>query len=257
MCAFPAKPGGEEGVRRMPERSVLRAGAMAAVVGAILALVFNILHPRATDAIDDPEAELRLVADSGIWLFDHVALLVAVLLAFFGLWAISRSFGREPAVSWARVAFVSAVVGATVLLVTLGIDGIGTKVMADEWAAAGGGSDTAAFFAARAVSETGFGLFTVSILAFFAVTPVLFGVAVLGDDTYPTWLGWAAVLSGVVGGIAGFVQAFAGISFAATFVLFPIASIVFTLWALVMGVMLWGKASALSVPGAVRATTTT
>src|SRR5262245_49140103 len=63
---------GPERMGHVPEQEAVRVGSIAAVVGAMLLLVFNILHPRGGDLHDQP-AQLRLIADSGIYRFDHVA----------------------------------------------------------------------------------------------------------------------------------------------------------------------------------------
>jgi len=81
-------------------------------------------------------------------------------------------------------------------------------------------------------------------------------VALRTDDTYPAWLGWVALLSGLVGGVAGFIQAFAGFTVVGTLVLFTIASIAFTVWLLIVGAMLWGKTSRAAVAPAVGASPT-
>lgn len=223
----------------MPDRLLFRVGSLSAIVGAALAIVFNLLHPRDSDALDNTEAQLQLIVDEDIWLFDHVMLLVAVILSFLGLIAIYRSVTGDTGLAWARLGVATAVAGAGVAVITIGIDGIAMNEIADNWDTA---SDQAPVLAAaEAVEEVGIGLFTVLILAFFGVVPLFFGLAVANGDVYPRWLGWVAVVAGVLGLVTGFVQAFDGLSTFTTFVLFPIASILFTLWLLYMGVLLWRK----------------
>ncbi len=50
----------------MPERTLTRIGAAAAVLGAVLGLVVNVLHPRVNDPANT-KAFLRQVAESTIW----------------------------------------------------------------------------------------------------------------------------------------------------------------------------------------------
>lgn len=223
----------------MPDRVLFRVGSVCAIVGATLGFVFNLLHPRDSDALDNTEQQLQLIVDEDIWLFDHVMLLVAVILSFLGLVAIYRSIKGDTGLAWARLGVATAVAGAGVAVITIGIDGIAMNEIADTWATS---SDPASVLAAaEVVEEVGISLFTVLILAFFGVVPLFFGLAVANSDVYPKWLGWVAVLAGVLGLVTGFVQAFDGLSTFTTLVLFPIASVLFTLWILYVGVLLWRK----------------
>ena len=64
----------------MPDRTTLRLGSGSAILGALLALVTNFLHPRLSD-YDDPVAEeLRVVAESDGWIAIHLGILLATLL---------------------------------------------------------------------------------------------------------------------------------------------------------------------------------
>ena len=64
----------------------------------------------------------------------------------------------------------------------------------------------------------------------------LYGLAVALSDVYPKWLGWAALI--------GLGEAFSGHSTVLTNILFPMASILLTMWMLVMGVLMWRRAGA-------------
>ncbi|MBI4562136.1 MAG: hypothetical protein HY724_08815, partial [Candidatus Rokubacteria bacterium] len=79
-------------------------------------------------------------------------------------------------------------------------------------------------------------------VVFFGVTIFLYGLALLTSDVYPKWLGWVAVLASIGSALVGLNLAYRGPSVLAANVLFPIFSIVITLWVLVMGVLLWRKA---------------
>lgn len=221
------------------DRAVRRAGAGAAMVGAVLGIVFNLLHPRGSGVtVTD---ELTLVSGSQIWLFDHFGLLFAIALAVVGLVVIGRSIDEEPAGSWGRVAAASVVLGGSIGLVTVLVDGMANYAVSTEWAASQSG---VALAAGTAVSQVTLALFTGLMLTFFGVTPLLFGIAVLNSDAYPKWLGYVPVLSGLLGLLTGSIQFLNGISPLTANVLFPISSIVFTLWWLVMGWRLWQRSAA-------------
>jgi hypothetical protein len=216
----------------MLDRAVLRVGAAAAMVGAVIAIVFNLLHPRSSD-IGSAAEEVRLATEEGIWAFDHYMLAWAIGLFLLGFVAISRSFTREPAVSWGRVALVFAIASAAVAFVTIVVDGFAVKQ-------AGEMGDPAT---AEAVAFIAGGLFLGTIGSAFGLTPILFGIAVLAGDDYPKWLGWTAVVAGLLGLLVATIIFFDGFSQFTANVLFPIASILFTLWIGVMGYMLWQKVS--------------
>ena len=224
----------------MPERTLLRIGSVAAIGGAVLAVIANILHPRGAD-IDDTRAHLQEIADSGIFLGAHIGLLVAFLLVVGGLAALYRSITAEWGAALARLGFANALVSAALIAVVVGIDGIALKEVANAWASS---QDPALFQASFVLEQVAFGIFSMLIFVFFGVTFILYGLAVALSDVYPRWLGWAALVVGIAAALIGLVQAYNGPSDLLTNVLFPIASILLTVWVLVIGVLMWRKASA-------------
>ena len=96
----------------------------------------------------------------------------------------------------------------------------------------------------EAVAYVGGAAFLASIGGFFGLTPILYGVAVVTGDEYPGWLGWVAILAGIVGVVTGTIIFYDGFSTLTDVVLFPIASILFTAWVGIMGYTLWQRASA-------------
>jgi hypothetical protein len=227
----------QEEEEAMVDRAVRRAGAVAAMVGAVLGIVFNVLHPRGS-GVSTVTGELRLVAESDIWLFDHFMLIWAVAISFIGLVVIGRSFDGEPAASWSRVAVLSAAVGGAVGLTLLMVDGMANHTVATEWARSESAGSLASATAVAAVSNA---LFTGLMFTFFGVTPLLYGAAVLTSSHYRKWLGYLSLLSGLLGLAAGSIQYLGGISPLTANILFPISSLAFTLWLLVMGWKLWKR----------------
>ncbi|MGH2746834.1 MAG: hypothetical protein ACRDKB_02770 [Actinomycetota bacterium] len=215
----------------MLDRAVLRVGAAAAMVGAVIAVIFNILHPRG-DEVSAAE-EVSLAAEEGFWLFDHYMLAWSLAFALLAFIAIGRSFAREPAASWGRVALIFGIGSTAVLFATVAIDGWALEAAVTE-------ADEAT---ALAVAYVGSGLLLAGIGSFFGLTPILYGVSVLSGDDYPAWLGWTAIVAGAIGLLTATIIFFDGFSSATLNVLFPISSILFTLWIGVMGYMLWQKVS--------------
>lgn len=229
----------------MSERSLFRIGSVSAIVGSILAIVVNLLHPRSA-SLKNPEAFLRMIAESTIWVGDHVGIVFAVLLVTGGLIAIYRSIPDEPGAAWARLGFAGALVSAAILCVLMATDGITVKVLADAWAKAPATEKAVAFSVAHALALVDFAIFSIWTIVFFGVTIILYGLAVSTTSVYPKWLGWVAVLAGIGSALIGLNQAYKGPSVLVTNVLFPIFSIIITIWVLVMGVLLWRKTSGTS-----------
>ena len=224
----------------MPERALSRIGSVSAIVGAILLIVANILHPRGAP-FGDTKAHLQEIAGSGIYLGDHIGIAVGALLVVGGLVAIYRSITAGAGAACARLGFAAALASAALITVVIAIDGIAIKAVATAWASS---QDPALFQAAFVLEQVGVGLFSMLIFLFFGVTFILYGLAVALSDVYPKWLGWAALVLGIVAALIGLVQAYNGPSTLLTNQLFPIASVLLTVWVLVMGVLLWRRAGA-------------
>jgi hypothetical protein len=221
----------------MTDRALFRWGGMAAVFGAILLVIFNLLHPRPTDFDNAAGGELRLVADSDAWVPIHLGILLGSLLIILGLFALARSMKGTSAEGLSRLALGSLLIAAPVSVLTLAVDGYGLKAAAD--AAAGGQAGAVA--AGMAVAEVTWGLFMFLILTFLGITPVFFGMAIAASRTYPAGLGWVAVVFGLVsvfasvwGTLAGPTQPF--------FLVFTVSSLVLTLFVLVAGLYLYRRA---------------
>jgi hypothetical protein len=228
--------------RAMDERVLYRWGGMAAVVGALVTLVTNLLHPRISDFDEPVSAFIEEIAGSGTWVLLHLGLVVGVLLITVGLFALGRSLKGGPAEGWARVALGSLLVSTPIVLVTLGIDGYGSKAAADAWAEASGPARQAAFATAAALVQVSWGCFMLMTITYVGLTPILFGAAVAASGEYPLAVGWAVAILGagaVVAGVIGF-----GGQSALFWVLFVATSGLITLWILAMGVLLGRKSSA-------------
>jgi hypothetical protein len=73
---------------------ILRVGSYAGIAGALLGLVGNLLHP--ATPIGDPEGVARTIADSRLWVPDHLAIVIGLILMLGGLVALfSILFARR------------------------------------------------------------------------------------------------------------------------------------------------------------------
>jgi hypothetical protein len=224
----------------MSDSNLFRWGGAAAVVGALVTLVTNLLHPRISEFDEPVPAFVEEIAGSGSWMLLHLGLVVGILLITVGLFALARSLKGGPAEGWARLALGSLLISTPIVLVTLGIDGYGSKAAADAWADAAGPGRQAAFATAAALVQVSWGCFMLMTITYVGLTPMLFGAAVATSGEYAPALGWAVAILGagaVVAGVIGF-----GGQSALFWVLFVATSGLITLWILAMGVLLGRRA---------------
>jgi Domain of unknown function (DUF4386) len=217
-------------------RWLFRAGGRAAIVGALLGLVANLLHP--ITPTDDPEGVARVIADSELWVPVHLAIIVGLVLMLGGLVAIYHSIGGGIAGVLARFGLVAAVAGTTVGLVLIALDGLAAKQLAEAWATAPADEKATAVRLVQAQETTNFALLSLFNILFAGVAFVLYGLAVAASWVYPRWLGWVVVAAGVGGLAAGSIQANVGESTPVTAAMGIIAPTVITLWLVVMGTLL-------------------
>ena len=171
----------------MLDRSVLRWGGLAAMVGAAVGTVANLMHPRSDD-LGSAQGLVDLAADSGLWVIDHYLIAWSIALAGIGIIALMRSLVQEPARSWGWIAIAFTIGSVTVGYLLAAIDGTALKDAAEN-----GGEE------ALAVAQVSAGLFTAMMGSLFGLTPVLIGIALMSTTQYPKWLGTVALASGVIG----------------------------------------------------------
>jgi hypothetical protein len=229
------------------EGSMIRMGATAAIVGSLLAMVGNLLHPATPTA--DPEAVARTIAESGIWVPVHLVIVLGLILMLGGLVAISRSIGQGLSGALARLGEVAAVAGITVGLLTLIMDGVAAKHLADAWEVAPPEEAAAALRVVVGEETINFALAALFNILFAGVTFILYGLAVAWSGEHPRWLGWIVVVAGVGSVPVGLIQAYAGESNTITRVATIIFPTVITLWVAWMGVVMLRKTEMNSLRG--------
>lgn len=225
----------------MADRSFLRWGGLAAVVGGVLALVGNVLHPRWTD-MDDVE-RYRELADSGIWKVDHLLLVVALLLTTAGTVAIARSLEGRDGDALAQYGRIATVVGGAISLAAIGLDAYAYRVAAENFVGAIPQDQVASFWAVNAIDHVSTALFNVFTLVLLGVAPLLIGLAAMRSRRYPAWVAWAAT----VGGAVCFVVGLWGLGTTDQDMLvipFLVGSLLVTLFILAAGWMLWQQPDA-------------
>jgi Domain of unknown function (DUF4386) len=214
----------------------VRIGGWAAIVGAILGGVGNLVHPVTPE--DDPVGVAQVIADSDMWTPIHLAIVLGIFLMLGGLIAIYQTIRGGLAGALARFGLFAAVAGVTIGLILVILDGVAARQLAQEWASAAP-ADSATALGLVHVNETiNFALASLFNFVFAAATFILFGLAVAVSDVYPRWLGWVAVIAGLASIGAGSIQALVGEPTTASRVLTIFGPTVITLWLLVMGILL-------------------
>jgi hypothetical protein len=221
------------------KRRVFRIGGGAAVAGALLAGVGNLVHP--VTPMNDPAGVARVIADSEIWVPVHLAIVLGIVLMFGGLVALYHSIRGGIAGALARFGLFAAVAGVTIGLVLVILDGVAAPQLAQEWAAAPPGDQAVALGLVHANETINFALASLFNLVFAGVTFILFGLAVALSDAYPRGLGWVVLVAGIASIGAGLIQAFTGEPTEASRGLTIFGPTVITGWLLVMGILLVRK----------------
>jgi hypothetical protein len=220
------------------DRSFYRLGALAAVVGGGLALVGNLLAPRWTD-IDDVE-RYRKIADSGIWRLDGLILVVAIILVTAGAVAIAKSMEGGGADGLAGYGRLATVVGAPLALLDFGLTTSAIKDQADVFAHAPKQDVVGAFWATNSLDHTLTALFNTWSVLVLGIAPLLLGAAALRTKRYPAWLGYVAVVGGLVCTATGLIGLMTDDQDPLV-IPFAIGSVLVTIWGLGAGWVLWQR----------------
>jgi FtsH-binding integral membrane protein len=225
---------------RLEEGSIFRIGSVAGIVGSLLAMVGNLLHPATPSG--DPEGVAQTVAQSESWVLVHLVIVVGLILMLGGLVAISRSIEGGLPGALARLGSVAAVAGVTVGVILVIVDGVAAKHLADAWEAAPPDQAAVALGVVLAEEAINFALASLFNILFAGVTFILLGLAVAWSKEYPRWLGWVVVVAGVGSVPVGLVQAYTGESIGFTRIATIIFPTIITLWVVGMSVLILRKA---------------
>ncbi|MGH7540425.1 MAG: DUF4386 family protein, partial [Gemmatimonadota bacterium] len=211
-------------------------GGIAAILGAILGGIGNLVHP--VVPIDDVAGVARVIAGSDLWVEIHLVIVVGIALLLGGLVALRDSIRGGLAGTLSRLGLLAGVAGVTIGLVLVILDGVAAPQLAEEWAAARAGDKAVALALVHLNETLNFALASLFNLMFAGVTFILFGLAVALSDVYPRWLGWVVLVAGVLSIGAGLVQALIGEPTDASKILTIIGPTVITSWMFVIGVLL-------------------
>src|SRR6478735_3212793 len=98
----PYRPTPPQGLYSPPggDRSLLRLGAVLAVVGLLLQVPLSFWHPHQADPNDSAGAFAEY-AQSNNWVLVHIGQLTGALLITLGLVALARHLSRQPGITGA------------------------------------------------------------------------------------------------------------------------------------------------------------
>lgn len=218
------------------QRSTHRLTAGLLVAGAVIGAIGNPLHPHVAASI---AAKIETIAHNDAWVAIHLTILIAILLVVGGLVGLTRLLDDGPGEPLARIGIAAALVGGALATVSTSIDGFALKPLALQWAAASPTDAPGVLALANAVQVAGFAIWSMAILVLFGVAFACFGAACVASDRFPAWLGWIAIVSGVGSAVAAVLQIANTGEVQTAETLFFASSLLITLWALAVGVLVW------------------
>jgi hypothetical protein len=215
---------------------ILRIGGASAILGSLFAGVGNLLHP--VTPRNDPEGVAQVIAQSQQWTLIHLIILLGVILMLAGLVAIRHVIEGGLPEALARLGIYAGTIGVTVGMITVILDGVAAKTLADQWAVAPDSEKTLALHLVSANETINFAIAGLFNMSFAGVPFILLGLAIALSQAFPRWLGWTAAAAGSGSIGAGLVQAFTGEPTLASLILTIVGPTVISLWLLVMGILL-------------------
>ena len=219
-------------------RNSMRGASVAAFGGALLLFGGTILHPSGADP-NDAVAAFSEYADDQWWIASHLTQLLGVALIVCALIQLSRLLASGSARGLAWIGAAGSVASLAVAAALQAVDGVALKMMVDAWAAAAEPDKTTLFYAAYGVRQIEVGLASIMSLL-FGLTVCVYGVAVIIDRSFVTWMGWLAIIGGVPTAIGGVVIAYTGFSELTMAINMPSSSLIL-IWMIVLGVLFWRR----------------
>ena len=222
-------------------RNESRVGATCAIGGAALLLIGTYLHPMGADP-NDPAAAFAEYAGDRLWVASHLVQLAGVAAMVAALLFLTGQLDARRRSSVVRIATAGAIVSLALAAALQAVDGIALKSMVDAWAAAPESEKQGMFQATFAVRQIEIGLASMLSLS-LGLTMTLYGIALLGNETYPKWFAGLAIAGGVPTMVAGVVMAYTGFSGLAMAINMP-ANVLLLLWMLALAGFMWRRGGA-------------
>jgi len=202
-----------DGARGAVDAPLLRLGAALGVIGVVLQVVMERLHPHHVDP-NHSSAVFHEYAHSEHWTAVHLGQFLGTFLIVLALVALARALSRQPGVAGALavVGGVTAVIVGAVFAVQMAVDGVALKAAIDSWVGAvTSGDQSSAFQVAESVRWTEKGLAGVFQIV-NGVTLLSLGLAIALGRSFPRWLGGVGIVAGVAFVAGGVSTAHTGFS---------------------------------------------
>jgi hypothetical protein len=181
-------------------RGDLRLAGGLMVAGLLVNAVSTAFHPGGAE--DNHEVIFTQYANSDPWIAVHIGQFVGVLLTLGGLLVLCRAMRAAGQALLPYLASAATVATAAIWAVLQGLDGVGLKQAVDAWQGASGTEEAMRLAGAEVIRwlEWGFQSYFRLLLG---LALVLVGAGMLASRLLARWLGWAAVLAGVMSVIFG------------------------------------------------------
>ena len=215
-----------------------KIAGVSLILGAILTGVFNAIFPRVSDPDNVQSVLKKLGEDDLLAQIASVGVAVGIWLILGGIAGVYRSISTGAAAPWARLGFYAFIVAAAIWTVSFAVT-LGQAGAAADWLETLAAGDPAAAAIPFTVGATLY----VASTSFFAMAVfvnwtaiILLGIALSLNTLYPKWLGWVAIILGVVTIPAvGIPLAFDGLTQTVDTTFMILAGLT-TLWTLVLGI---------------------
>jgi hypothetical protein len=223
------------------DRSLLRLGAGLGVLGLLVQIAMDRLHPHRI-APNDSANVFQEYAESDTWTAVHIGQFVGTLLLVLTFIALARSLYQQhgAAGALAVVGAVTAVLVAAVFAVQMAVDGVVLKEAISTWVGAQAPADkTAAFQVAETVRwiEKGLGGFFQFLNG---LTLLALGLSIALGTRYPKWVGAVGALAGVGFVVGGVTTAYTGFSPEAGRLLTP-ATVLLAVFLIAVVILMWRR----------------
>jgi hypothetical protein len=219
-------------------RAEMRIGSIAMLLGGVGGFVASLFHPHPPH---QTEALLRLLVAAPHWSQLHFLIMLSVVFGVCGLAMLTRNLADPMARALGTLGRYLVILGGSVYLVEVMIDGFATKFFADRWSEAADPAQKAAFLtSADAVAHVWFSLFPVFAGVYLGLAFAVIGAAVSASKNFPRWLG----LWGVFGGTLCFITGLgAGLRFPVPLPIWIAGVTAAASWGLALGPMMWRAGS--------------
>jgi hypothetical protein len=204
------------------------------LLGGVGAFVTNLFHPHPPD---QTEALLRMLVAAPHWSQLHFLIMLSVALLVCGLAMLTRNLADPMTRALGTLGRYLVILGGSVYLVEVMIDGGATKYFADRWAEAADPAQKESLFnRAAGAAHVWFSRFPVFAGVFLGLACIVIGAAVIRSGNFPRWLG----LWGIFGGTLCFITGLgAGLRFPVPLPIWIAGVTLAATWGLPLGPMMW------------------